>query len=415
MRVLIHMDGLFPGKHGGIENYVYSLVRGLNQACPEVELFLHVGRGATNAFKEVLPGARVTYLEGGQFSRAADRIGRGALLRSAWNRVRVSRVGRPLESYRIRRWHAYCESLVDVVLYPYRQLPIIHLHKPVVMTLHDLRWFERPETGSELQALLRRGPVAALVTSWPDPFMRLRRMLPYMGEACFMVPFVFDPPPSDAMIDGAVIPRTLLYTSNNGVEKNHEALIRALGILKRRDVRPIQVFCTGPLLPERSEVLDLLIREEGVQEWIFFLGWVPREFVKWLYRSVAGAISTTTYEAMSGTVLEAWQYGKPVACSRIPSIQAVTDLLKVDVAFFDPSDPCAVASAIESVLEEPERYRRSALHARDGMSRISQESTAMQYRDVLAWACGQEERPSWSPFQPWWEEEDLDTESGCLR
>ena len=414
MKVLIALEGVSPGESGGVENFIYSLIRGLDRACPEVEMFLWVDPGTTKAFEQVLPGARVTYLDSRQFSRAAGRIGSGPLLRSARNRLRVSRVGRRLESYRVRRWHAYCESLVDVVLYPHRRLPIIHLHKPVVMTLHDLRWFERPETGSKLQALLRRGPVAALVTSWPDPFMRLRRMLPNMGEACFMVPFVADPPPPDTLIDGAVIPRTLLYTTNNGVEKNHEALIRALGVLKRRGVQPIQVFCTGPLFPERSKVLDLLIREEGVQEWIFFLGWVPREFVKWLYRSTAGAISTTTYEAMSGTVLEAWQYGKPVACSRIPSIQAVTDLLKVDVAFFDPSDPSDVAGAIESVLEEPERYRLGSLRARSALSRISQESTAMQYRDVLAWACGQAQRPSWSPFRPWWEDEPLDTESRGL-
>jgi glycosyltransferase involved in cell wall biosynthesis len=302
-----------------------------------------------------------------------------------------------------RRWNHRCQTLVDVVLTSTLELPLIHRHKPVVMPIHDLRWFERPETGPQLQSLLQSEPVAAVVAAWPDPFAILCRMAPERTESFFMVPFIMDPPPADHELGNPAIARTLLYTSSNGREKNHEALIRALGMLKRRGVARIRVFCTGPLVSARTAVLQRLIVEEGVQDWILFLGWVPRGFVHWLYEHVAGVITTSTYEAMSGTVMEGWQHGKPVACSRIPSIQAMTDLLGVEVRFFDQNDPEDVARGIEDLLADPDRYGRASLRARACLSRVTQERTALQYRDILAWACGKASKPSWHPYQRWWD------------
>lgn len=402
MRVLVYCEGITPGRHGGVENFIYSLCRGFNHACADVELLLQVSPGATVGFQQVLFGARVTYLEDAWFGKMEAWCGKSRALRFAWRIVVASRIGSWLRAYRARKWHEHCQTLVDVVLYPTRRLPVLHRSKPVVMTLHDLRWFERAETGARLQKLLRHEPIAAVVTAWPDPFAILSRLFPELYESCFMVPFVMDPSPPDHLVNTKSIPRTLLYTSDNGREKNHEVLIRALGILRRRGVPPVYVICTGPVLPERVEVLDALILGEGVRDWIFFLGWLPREFVLWLYQNVSGVITTSTHEAMSGTVMEGWQYGKPAACSRIPSIQALTDLLDVEVRFFDHNDPEDVALAIEELLEHPDRYRRGAVRARACLSRITQEATALQYRDILSWACGLSEKPGWHPYREWW-------------
>jgi glycosyltransferase involved in cell wall biosynthesis len=403
MRVLIKLEGFVPGHHAGTENFVYSLIRGLTLACPDVQLCLQVSPESIQAFKDVLAGIRVTYLGDERTGLHAQHGDSRTVLRIGRRLFYATPLGKHLLNRRRTEWDDQCESDVDVVWYPTWRLPTYKHRKPVVMTIHDFRWFERSEGGGELQALLRRAAPTAVVTSWPDPFSRLCRLFPEMQGRAFMIPFVFDPTNTDRDVCEATLPRSMVYASSNGKEKNHEKLIEALGLLRRAGKQHVRIFCPGPMSPERTRILNELIRREGVADWIYFLGWVPREFVHWLYDNAAAVITTSSYEAMSGTVLEAWQHGKPVACSRIPSIVAMTELLGAKVRFFDQTRSEDISEGIEDLFDNIETFRAGARLARTLMARITQGATAEHYRDVFSWAGGQSGRPEWYPYHKWWE------------
>ena len=168
MKVLVYMVGLTPGMHGGVENFIYSLIRGFNRSCPEIKLFLQISPGTASAFKEVLRGANVTYLEDELLAKVERCLSKSKTLSFVWRVFCDSSMGSRLLRIRERKWNDYCQTFVEVVLTTTICLPVRHHHKPVVMPIHDLRWFERPETGRRLQTLLRSEPVAAVVTAWPE-------------------------------------------------------------------------------------------------------------------------------------------------------------------------------------------------------------------------------------------------------
>ncbi len=398
MKVLIVMDDITPNTSGGIENFVYSIVRGISKYCPDTSVLLQVKPGTKSAINNIIGIDSIIYLEDHKYSFLGSFF-KDSMFFRVGRKIIGKRLLNKLYQHRQNNWNRICEEKVDVVLYPWKRLPVSHRSKPVVMVHHDFRAFERQEGPGGIVQLLKQEPISAIIVAWPDPFRIFCELFPELIDIAFRVPFIFDTPPVEERLYNPINGNTLLYTSNNGKDKNHESLIHALGILKRRGVKPIRVFCTGPLQSDRSAILNELIMKEDVEEWIFFLGWVPRSYIHWLYWNTAGVITSSLYEAMSGTVLEGWQHGKPVACSDIPSIRAMTGLLDVEVSFFDPYKPEDIADSILTLFKEKKKYTEASLKAKEMLGKITLEKTASQYNEILMWACGKQDKPKWHPVR----------------
>ncbi len=395
MRVLIECSFMVPGTSCGVENFVYSLVRAFSVAYPSDRLLLSIPPGSVDRYRAELREVKVEYLvdrsrtfifgqELSPFARYASALARRLHLKPLAERFDLPR----------RAWARQCEGAADVVLYPFHKgITVAHRQRPVVVVMHDVRDLEREPCRV---ADTRRRVVSranALVTSWPHPYSMLRRCFPDRREDCFAIPFLFEPLPLESELGPVVHRRRLVYAASNGPDKNHENLIRALAELKRRGAKPIEVICPGHQTPSRARTLAALSQHLGVSEWIRFLGFIPREDVRKLYRQSAGVVAPTRFEAFSGAVLEGFSYGKPVACSRIPSLTALIDPLGIKVSYFDPDSPTQMASAIEAIVDSPHEYREGSARARRVLQSITPESTARRYREVLAWACHLGPRP----------------------
>jgi glycosyltransferase involved in cell wall biosynthesis len=268
--------------------------------------------------------------------------------------------------------------------------------------MHDFYDFEY-ELGDPRIAALQRDSLHsanAIVVSWPGPFRTLEQLFPECMDKAFMVPFCFEPMPK--LVEQAAVarPRELLYAALTGPHKNHENLIRALGVLRRRGEPVLFVHCPGSHRPGRLQELLALARSEGVDDWIHFHGFISRESLRSLYCEVAGIVAPTKYEAFSGTVLEAFQYGKPVACSRIPQLTAFNETVGAHVRYFDPDKPDEIADAMVDLTTNPEPYRLGSLRARAALELVTPARTARHYRDVFAFAAGAGPRPVWAPYEP---------------
>ena len=175
-----------------------------------------------------------------------------------------------------------------------------------------------------------------------------------------------------------------LYPAMTWEHKNHMRLLESLALLRDRDGIKIYLVCTGhqndfwPRIQERLQAL-------GLQDQVKFLGLVPPQDLRALYRLAQFVVIPTLFEAASGPLFEAWQEGTPAACSVVTSLPEQAG----DAALlFDPFSAEAIADAVAKMATNPDLRedlrRRGARRLQD----FSWERTAKAYRAVYRRAAG---------------------------
>ncbi len=82
-----------------------------------------------------------------------------------------------------------------------------------------------------------------------------------------------------------------------------------------------------------------------------FLGYLGESEIKALYRLCTAVVVPTKFESVSFPVWEAFEAGKPVACSTATSLpHQVSDA----GLLFHPDDPAAMAQAIGMLWQQPD-------------------------------------------------------------
>jgi len=366
---------------------VYSLISGFKKCGHGDDLFINILPGTRDKYESMTDLNGIHVHEDLWQKRFKENYCNSILLQIQLGILRRIGFRRSVEGlFELPRdqWIKACEGETDVVLYPFHKgIRIRYANKPVVIVMHDLRDLEQDPVNFKPFYLDQIRRCKAIVTSWPHPFQLLKQFFPEYVEKFHMIPFLPEPIPPDEDTRRSSVPRLLVYPASNGVDKNHDNLIKALGILKANGSELVSVVCPGFQSQDRARTLNKLIIDNHVEDWISFIGFVPRSHVRWLYMICSGVVSTTKYEAFSGAVFEGFIYGKPVACSRIPSLTCMIDSMNVNVKYFDPDDPVDIASSIKEIIDNPLPYIDGSLAARKKISDITQEKTAIKYREVL--------------------------------
>jgi glycosyltransferase involved in cell wall biosynthesis len=149
---------------------------------------------------------------------------------------------------------------------------------------------------------------------------------------------------------GVVRGEFLLYPANFWPHKNHLRLLEALAQhVARRPGSRLRLVCTGAL-DERAQRLHARAAELGLGDRVTFPGYLPEAELGALLRSCRAVIYPSLFEGFGLPVLEAMAAGRPVLCSDTTSLPEVAG----DAAFyFDPTDPAAIAGAIERLEADP--------------------------------------------------------------
>jgi glycosyltransferase involved in cell wall biosynthesis len=131
--------------------------------------------------------------------------------------------------------------------------------------------------------------------------------------------------------------------------KNHGPLIEALALIPR-ERRPVLAIA-GPAYDDAyGAELHERARACGVEADVRWLGWTSEADLEGLYALAAAFAFPSLYEGFGFPVLEAMQRGVPVACSDRASLPEVAG----DAALlFDPTEPRAIAAAVEEILGDP--------------------------------------------------------------
>jgi glycosyltransferase involved in cell wall biosynthesis len=346
LRVGVNLLWLLPGA-GGAEEYVIRVLGALRRVPDDIDVVILCNRGFAGAHPDLAEA----------FETAVAPIG-GA-----------SRIGRVVAESSWLAWVAVRRRL-DVVHHTNNVVPWLRT-RPSVVTMHDLRPIEMPQTlGRVHGAYLRsRFPVSArraAVITTPTAFVR-QTVVDLLGVSAAKVRIVSAPLPAVDEAAGSATPAGIdgpffIYPAITTPHKDHRTLIEAFAVVAR-DRPDARLVLTGASGPAEGDVRASVARL-GLQHQVHRLGMVPAARLESLMREAVALVYPSRYEGFGLPLAEAMALGCPViaaAATALPEVAGNAGML------IEPGDIAGWSSAMRTVLED--RARRDTMAAA-GIERV---------------------------------------------
>jgi glycosyltransferase involved in cell wall biosynthesis len=177
-----------------------------------------------------------------------------------------------------------------------------------------------------------------------------------------------------------------LYPGVTWPHKNHLRLLNALAYLRDRRGLVVPLVCTGSRHEKSWSQIETRLTQLGLTEQVRFLGFVPQEDLRGLYRLARCMVLPTLFEANSLPIFEAWLEGTPVACS---DITALPEQLMDAGLLFDPLDPTAIGDAVARLFTDTRLCEDLRAKGRRRLQDFNWKRTAKAYRAVYRRTAGQ--------------------------
>lgn len=144
-------------------------------------------------------------------------------------------------------------------------------------------------------------------------------------------------------------------------DKGQDHLIRALGLLKGRNLDPITVLAGSPTAEsaEYEAGLHRLVAENGVD--MRFLGY--RDDISQLMQMADAVVIPSLTEAQPRVAVQAFATGRPVVASNVGGVPEIVHHGQTGW-LVPPADPQALADAIARVMTKPDEAAEVAAGAR---------------------------------------------------
>jgi glycosyltransferase involved in cell wall biosynthesis len=167
--------------------------------------------------------------------------------------------------------------------------------------------------------------------------------------------------------------------------KNHLRLLDALAYLRDQKGLTVNLVCTGNLQSAFWPKIKAHLEKLNLQSQAQFLGMVPSDELRAIYKASQFVIVPTLFEAASGPVFEAWYEGVPAACSTVTSLPEQAG----DAALlFDPFSVEAIAEVLQRMATD-EHLRQDLIEkGKKRLDDFNWERTAKAYRAVYRRAAG---------------------------
>jgi glycosyltransferase involved in cell wall biosynthesis len=172
------------------------------------------------------------------------------------------------------------------------------------------------------------------------------------------------------------LPDSFLFTpAQLWHHKNHITTLKALKQLRDGGLSLPWVL-TGAEYSAAEGIFEF-VRENGLEDQIFYLGVVPFEDVIALHHRARFLVTASLYESSSLPVLEAAASGTPIVAGRIPPHEEMAEHL--EMRLFAPTDDEELAAVLEEAWADEETSRAQAEANRDGVQRYSWDNAALMY------------------------------------
>lgn len=397
MKVAIDAQ-IMPGTSGGVAPFIANLIRALGQLCDGSEAYTIIVRSPQQAdwLKPFLGPNQYVAIKPEQVN---GRLTFPSVLKNALGSLLpVARRIQNLISVP-RYWpevplsDGFYESLnCDVLHIPTQNFVLCSL--PTVYNPHDLQHLHYPQfwppsviawRETIYPAGCRYAQTVVVGSQWvKDDVIRQYRISPEKVEVIPEAPPTqWAPVPVPEVLNAVQNKYELtqpfaLYPAVTWPHKNHIRLLEALAYLRDVCGLPIHVVCTGarqhfwPRIERRIEDLNLWPQ-------VKFLGFIPEEDLRAVYRLSQFLIMPSLFEAISLPIFDAWAEGVPVICS---NVTALPEQVQDAAVLFDPHSVEAMANAIAKVATSEELRQRLRERGAQRVKDFHWERTAKAYRAV---------------------------------
>ena len=173
----------------------------------------------------------------------------------------------------------------------------------------------------------------------------------------------------------------ILFVGTLQPRKNIKRLIEAFSLLKEQETRSkkLQLVIVGKKGWQFEDILDAP-KKYGVGDRVRFLDSVTDEDLPALYKNALCFCLPSLYEGFGLPILEAMQYGCPVATSNISSLPEAGGDAAV---YFNPEDPEDIAKSLESIIQNSELRDKLIRKGYEQVKKFSWEKSAKQTLRVL--------------------------------
>jgi glycosyltransferase involved in cell wall biosynthesis len=252
---------------------------------------------------------------------------------------------------------------------------------PVVVSVHDISFIERPEfftktRAIQLQLTVKRTVRKAAMVIAPSEFSRnaILRAYGLADEHITVVPIAVSPafrPMQREHAQGQVLSRYgisapfILTVGDLQPRKNHIGLIRAYEELIRQYPQlPQHLVIVGKRTWFADQVIDAATKSAAAAR-IHFTGFVNDDDLLRFYNASSMMVFPSLYEGFGLPILEAMACGRSVACS---NSSAMPEVANATALLFDPSSTEQMVRSMRDILIDNE------LRAR--MERLGQQRAA---------------------------------------
>jgi glycosyltransferase involved in cell wall biosynthesis len=279
---------------------------------------------------------------------------------------------------------------VDLVHFPVQDAFVTDL--PSIYQPHDLLHLHHPEFFSDWERERReriyrthceRAELVVAMTSWGKRDLVERYGLP--DERVAVIPgasVLWEyPEPSSGDLERlrarlSLPDGFLLYPAQTWPHKNHEALLDALALIRRREGIAVPLVCPGRR-NRNFDRIEFLMRELGLAETTIFPGFVSPVELRGLYELATGLVFPSRFEGWGLPICEALSAGLPVASSNATGLP---DLVRDAGLLFDPGEVEGIAGAVQRLWESEELRRELAERGRERGARFSWDRSARLFR-----------------------------------
>jgi glycosyltransferase involved in cell wall biosynthesis len=340
---------LVPGRMGGSETYVRSLLREFAAGRGPEQVTVLTNPRAAEAYADVASGSVRVH------SVRTFRPGRRAPVRAA------AQLAGYAASPLVRR---DLPRDLDLLHFPVT-VPVPRTRLPHAVTLHDVQHHDLPEFFSPAERKLRRltydraaRRATAVITPSEYARGRIVALLGIPAERVVAVHHGIDhsrfhpePAPGDEhLLEGLGLERPfVVYPANLWPHKNHARLVDAMASLRDLDVTLVLTGRTYGRLDA------LLARAAAAGARVRHLGYVDMDAMPALLRGARALVFPSLYEGFGGPPLEAMACGCPVASSKRASLAEVVSDAAEEI---DPGSEDSIAAGLRRVVVDDEARAR---------------------------------------------------------
>jgi glycosyltransferase involved in cell wall biosynthesis len=168
----------------------------------------------------------------------------------------------------------------------------------------------------------------------------------------------------------------VFFPAQTWPHKNHLRLLEAIALLRDRDGVRVPVVCSGTLT-EHYRVIRQRLNQLGLEKLVRFLGYVPPDDMRALYRVATVLAVPSLFEGYGFPVLEAFHESLACTCSDVTSLAEMAGGAAI---LFDPRSTKAIADAILDLWVNPDLRRTLADRGRERLKSFDDHISARTFR-----------------------------------